>query len=145
MGSPAPALVVKNQNGEDLDLGAAFQKGVTLVYFYPKADTPGCTKQACNLRDFRDTLRQAGIRVIGVSGDEAAAQKAFDEKYKLDFELVADASLEVINAFGVPLRLGKFASRQSFLIRDGKIIWHQPNANPSTQAEDALAALAAAK
>jgi thioredoxin-dependent peroxiredoxin len=145
VGSAAPALVAKSQNGQDIDLGEVFKKGVTLVYFYPKADTPGCTKQACNLRDFREDLAKAAIRVIGVSADQVPAQKAFEEKYKLNFDLIADADHKVIDAFGVPLRMGSFASRQSFLIQDGKVIWHQPNANPATQAQDAIAALAAAK
>lgn len=145
VGAAAPALVAKTQNGQDLDLGEIFKKGATLVYFYPKADTPGCTKQACNLRDFRDDLAKAGIRAMGVSADQVPAQKAFEEKYKLNFDLIADADHKVIDAFGVPLRMGNFASRQSFLIQDGKVIWHQPNANPTTQAQDAIAALAAAK
>lgn len=144
VGSPAPALTAKTQNGQDLNLGEIFQKGATLVYFYPKADTPGCTKQACNLRDFREDLAKAGIRVIGVSLDEVAAQKAFEQKYELNFDLIADADGKVTQAFGVPVKLGKFASRQSFLIRDGKVIWHQPAATPASQAQDAIAALQAA-
>lgn len=143
VGSPAPALVVKTQNGKELDLGEVFRQGVTLVYFYPKADTPGCTKQACNLRDSREELSKAGIRVIGVSADAVTDQKAFEEKFQLNFDLVADADSRVIQAFGVPQTMGRFASRQSFLIKDGKVVWHQPKANPVTQAQDAIAALAA--
>ena len=143
VGSPAPSLMVKTQAGQELDLGKVFHEGVTLVYFYPKADTPGCTKQACNLRDFRKDLLKAGIRPIGVSADSVSDQKAFEEKYQLNFDLIADADAKVIQAFGVPVTMGRFASRQSFLIRDGKVVWHQPKANPSTQAQDAIAALAA--
>lgn len=145
VGAPAPNLVAKTQAGEDIDLGKAFATGATLVYFYPKADTPGCTKQSCNLRDFREDLAKAGLRVLGVSLDDVAAQKAFADKYELPFDLIADADGKVTEAFGVPVKAGRFASRQSFLICDGKVIWHQPNASPASQAQDALAALHASQ
>jgi peroxiredoxin Q/BCP len=142
-GADAPALIVKDQEGTEIDLGAAFKTGVTLVYFYPKADTPGCTKQACNIRDQKALLEAAGIKVFGVSADTVEDQKKFSDKFSLPFPLLADKDGKVIAAFGVPANARGLASRQSFLIKDGKVIWHQPQANPMTQAEDAIAALKA--
>ena len=145
VGDDAPSLTAKDQDGNEIDLGAKFASGLTLVYFYPKADTPGCTKQACNLRDAFEDVKAAGIEVIGVSGDKSAQQKAFAKKYKLPFTLVADADTKVIKAFGVPAMAGRFAARQSFLIKDGKIIWVDLKATPVTQSQDAIAAARAAK
>ncbi len=140
VGAPAPALKTVDENGATVDLGEELKSGLTLVYFYPKADTPGCTKQACNLRDEFTAVSKAGIKVFGVSADTPADQKAFKEKYNLPFVLLADKKGEVIKAFGVPLRGGSFAARQSFLVKDGKIIWRDLKAKPLTQAQDAIAA-----
>jgi len=141
IGADAPALKVKTDTGATLDLGETYAKGVVLVYFYPRADTPGCTKQACNLRDHYTALQDAGITVIGVSTDEVSAQKAFKEKFNLPFTLVADTKAKLVDGFGVP-RNGDFARRQAFLVQDGKVVWRDLQATPTTQSEDALAALA---
>ena len=122
------------------DVAKAAGEGFALVYFYPKADTAGCTKQACSLRDAYATLGEKGMRVFGVSSDGVAAQKAFQEKYKLPFTLLADSDKKVIEAFGVPTRLG-FASRQAFLFRDGKLVWRDLSASTEQQAADVLAAI----
>jgi len=145
VGANAPKLIAKDQDGKDVDLGAKFASGLTLVYFYPKADTPGCTKQACNLRDAFEDVKAAGIEVIGVSGDKPAQQKAFATKYKLPFTLIADTDTKVMKAFGVPARVRKFAARQSFLVKDGKVIWVDLKATPTSQSQDAIAAAKAAK
>ncbi|PQJ30242.1 hypothetical protein BSZ32_03895 [Rubritalea profundi] len=145
VGADAPKLTAKDQDDKVIDLGAKFASGLTLVYFYPKADTPGCTKQACNLRDAFEDVKAAGIEVIGVSGDKPAQQKAFATKYELPFTLVADADTKVMQAFGVTARAGKFAARQSFLVKDGKIIWADLKATPTSQSQDAIAAAKAAK
>ncbi|QYY36638.1 peroxiredoxin [Ruficoccus sp. ZRK36] len=140
VGDDAPVMVVVNQDGEEVDLGNVYAEGTTLVYFYPKADTPGCTAQACSLRDAYTELTDAGVTVIGVSGDSVKSQKAFAEKYKLPFTLVSDPDSKLMEAFGVPHRLS-FASRQAYLIRDGKIVWLDYKASTKQQAADALAAL----
>src|ERR1044072_3448172 len=90
VGDPAPILTAKDQDDKSLSFGETYKKGVTLVYFYPKADTPGCTAEACSLRDSYEDLRAKGLQVIGVSEDKAEDQKKFQEKYKLPFPLVAD-------------------------------------------------------
>ena len=140
VGAPAPDVTALNQDGESVSLGALYQKGLVLVYFYPKADTPGCTKQACSLRDAFSDLSDRGIIVVGVSSDKPAAQKKFREKYNLPFTLMADSELKIINAFGVPTRFGN-ASRQAFLIRDAKIGWRDLKASTAEQAADVLAVL----
>jgi len=140
VGDEAPALKTVDQHGEEVDLGAAFAEGFTLVYFYPKADTPGCTTQTCNLRDAFEEVTEAGIQVFGVSADSSADQLAFAEKYEVPFTLLADFKGEVIKAFGVPTRGAGLPSRQSFLVKDGKIVWRDLSAKPATQAQDAIAA-----
>lgn len=141
VGADAPAVTTTDQKGKKVDLGKELSKGLTLVYFYPKADTPGCTKQACNLRDAFEEVTKAGIKVFGVSADTEEDQEAFAEKFTLPFTLLADKKGEVIAAFGVPTINDKgLAARQSFLIKDGKVIWRDLKAKPTTQAEDAIAA-----
>jgi peroxiredoxin Q/BCP len=140
-GADAPALVTRDQNNAELRLADAWKKGLVLVYFYPKADTPGCTKQACSLRDDWDKLKAKGVTVLGVSMDKPESQKAFQDKYKLPFPLIADPEGNVVKAFGVPtMRIG-FPSRQSFLVRDGKIVWHQPKVNAGSHLEEVLKAI----
>lgn len=143
VGQPAPALTVTTHTGESLDLGALYEKGPVLVYFYPKADTPGCTKQACNIRDNFSDLQEAGVEVIGVSSDSVDSQQAFQKKYKLPFTLVADKDKALGEAFGTGTFLGIGFKRQSFLVVDGKIAWRDLKASPSSQTADALAALKA--
>ena len=109
----------------------------TLVYFYPKADTPGCTAQGCSLRDSYEGLQEKGVAVIGVSIDSVEDQKAFKEKYHLPFTLIADLDKTVVKAFGVPALMG-FAKRQAFLIKGGKIVWADYSAATSEQAADVL-------
>jgi peroxiredoxin Q/BCP len=140
IGAQLPAIEVQDQDAELVRLAEAGAKGWTLVYFYPKADTPGCTKQACSLRDAYAKLTREGVQVFGVSGDGVAAQKAFQKKYKLPFRLLADTGKQVMDAFGVPHRLG-FAARQAYLFRDGRLVWRDLAASTAKQAEDVLAAI----
>ena len=147
VGDAAPAVTGVTDTGEKLALAEVYKKQpYTLVYFYPKADTPGCTKQGCSLRDGYEALTQKGVAVIGVSHDDVAAQKAFKEKYKLPFTLIADTDKAVINAFGVPVKsvpmMGEFASRSAYLIKDGKIVYADYKGTTDKQAEAILAELA---
>jgi peroxiredoxin Q/BCP len=127
VGDPAPALTLTLQDGKTVDLASLKGKQVA-VYFYPKDDTPGCTVEAQGIRDQWEAFQKAGIQVFGVSMQDAASHTAFIEKHKLPFNLVVDADKKVTTAFGVPVRGGEFASRQTFLIgADGKIkqIWRE--------------------
>ena len=141
VGAALPSVEQKNQDDQPVKLAEAGAKGFTLVYFYPKADTPGCTKQACSLRDSYEQLTQKGVKVFGVSMDKVPAQKAFKEKYKLPFELIADPDGKVVDAFGVPKTAG-FAKRQALLFKDAKLVWADQNASTEKQAEDVLKFLA---
>jgi len=146
IGAPAPAITAIDQDGASVKFAEVYAKGITLVYFYPKAETPGCTAQACSLRDSYTDLTAQGIQVIGVSRDKASAQKQFQEKYKLPFTLIADEDGSVAKAFGVDLIpvLG-LTKRESFLVKDGKIAWVTPKAQTSTHADEVRQAVAALK
>lgn len=134
---PAPKVITVDQDGNTVDLGKLYENGAVLVYFYPKADTPGCTAQACSLRDSYEQLTERGITVLGVSLDSAQEQKAFREKYNLPFTLIPDVDKLMVDAFGVSHRAG-FANREAFLIKDSQIVWHDGSASTSKQAEDVL-------
>jgi thioredoxin-dependent peroxiredoxin len=142
VGAAAPAVSARTDAGTDLNLSAVYEKHpYTLVYFYPKADTPGCTAQGCSLRDAYATLAQKGVAVIGVSTDGVEAQRAFKEKYDLPFTLLADTDKTVMKAFGQdPNR--PVASRQAFLVHGGKIVYADHKGSTTKQAEDILAFLA---
>ncbi len=141
LGAAAPRVKSVDQHGSPVDLGGLYDRGLVLVYFYPKADTPGCTAQACSLRDDYEALTRRGVTVVGVSADDVEAQKAFAEKYALPFTLLADADKRVIEGFGVPLGPRGFSSRQAFLMKDGKVVWRDLKASTAQQAADVLAAL----
>jgi thioredoxin-dependent peroxiredoxin len=140
VGAVAPDVTALNQDGEEVRLGDLYRQGTVLVYFYPRSDTPGCTAQACSLRDEYTRLQELGVKVVGVSMDPVDRQKAFQEKHNLPFTLLADTEGKVVEGFGVPTR-GRFASRQAFLIKDGKIAWRDLRASTAKQAADVLAAL----
>ena len=132
-----PVVTCLDQSGKEVKFSETLVKGYTLVYFYPKADTPGCTKQACSLRDSYEKITAKGVKVIGVSMDSVEAQKAFAEKYKLPFTLLADKEGKVADAFGVPHVAG-FAKRQAFLFNDNKLVWRDLTASTDQQAADVL-------
>lgn len=145
-GSPAPLLTSVNQDGAPFRFADAYAKGVTLVYFYPKSDTPGCTAQACSLRDSFESLQAENLQIIGVSRDTPESQKKFQQKYNLPFTLIADKDGKVAEAFGVPGVLGMpVSSRQSFLIQDNKIVWKSPSAKTGDHAAEVQKALDALK
>jgi peroxiredoxin Q/BCP len=145
VGAKAPLITAADENGKTVDFGKVYRRGITLVYFYPKADTPGCTAEACSLRDSITDLRQLGITVIGVSHDTAAAQKKFKEKYDLPFTLIADPDRKVSKAFGVPTMVFGMAKRQSFLVKDGKIAWRSLSAQTGGHAAEVSKAVASLK
>lgn len=136
-GAAVPSVSCVDQIGKEVKLAESAAKGYVLVYFYPKADTPGCTKQACSLRDAYETITGKGVKVFGVSLDSVEAQKAFADKYKLPFTLLADKQGKVADAFGVP-HLAGFAKRQAFLFLDGKLVWRDLAAATDQQAADVL-------
>ena len=98
----------------------------------------------CSLRDANEELSKQGVKIFGVSFDTVEAQKAFAEAQKLPYDLIADPEGAVVKAFGVPAR-GKFASRQAYLFKDGKLVWRDLKASTTEQGADVLKALAEAK
>ena len=136
VGSDAPQLSVIDHERNVVDLGAAFNTGTTVVFFYPKAMTPGCTKQACSLRDSWQILQQRGVTIFGISSDTAETQTNFRNKHQLPFTLIADTDKVVSKAFNKSRW-----SRQAYIFKDGKLVWRDLKASTTTQADDVLAAL----
>jgi peroxiredoxin Q/BCP len=131
-GSAAPTFELANQNGERVDLTTLRGRAV-LVYFYPKADTPGCTQQACLLRDLRPTLGD-DVVVLGISPDKVPALARFHAKYDLGFDLLSDADHAVAEAYGVWQEKKNYGKtymgivRSAFLVRpDGTFgnVWYK--------------------
>jgi peroxiredoxin Q/BCP len=110
VGDKAPEFKGVDQNGNAVDLNQYAGKKVAL-YFYPKDDTPGCTAQACNLRDNFDVLKDKGIEVLGVSTDSVKSHAKFIDKFKLNFTLIADENKEIVEKFGM-WGLKKFMGRE---------------------------------
>lgn len=140
VGAEAPAVTALDENGSPVAFADVYAKGLTLVYFYPKADTPGCTKQACSLRDSFAGLSGKGLTILGVSGDSPEGQKKFKEKYQIPFTLISDSEGKVSSGFGVPA-IANIPARQSFLIKDGKIVWTTPKAKTADHAAEVQAAI----
>lgn len=147
VGDKAPAVTGKTEKGETWKLADRAGKKVVLLYFYPKDDTPGCTKEACGLRDNMGDLTKSGVEVIGVSFDDAESHKKFIEKYNLNFSLLADTDGKIADAFGVRAPGANRARRVSFLIgKDGKIahVTDSPKAEVHlSEMEEAVKKLAA--
>ncbi len=139
VGTDAPAFTVKDTNGETVSLSDFAGKTVVL-YFYPKDDTPGCTKQACSFRDAHVNYQGKDIVVLGVSADDQAAHQAFTQKYDLNFPLLADTEKAMIKAYDVDG--GGYAKRVTYVIDgNGKIIHVDASVNTSSHASDVLAAV----
>ena len=146
-GQDAPDFTLPDQDGNEVTLSDL--RGQTVVlYFFPKADTPGCTAQACGVRDHRSDYEGTGARVVGVSPDTVAAQHKFAEKYGLDFTLLADEKHEVAELYdvwGEKKMYGKTylgVTRSTFLIdSDGRVARVFPKVSPKTHDEVVLEAL----
>jgi peroxiredoxin Q/BCP len=145
--SPAPHITAVDQNGQTVRFADIYAKGTTLVYFYPKAGTSGCTAEACSLRDAYTDLQVKGLQIIGVSRDTVAAQNKFQQENHLQFTLIADPDGKVAEAFGVPKMGGilPIDARQSFLVKDDKIVWNSPHAATKGAANEVQKALASLK
>ena len=145
----APDFELPADSGETIKLSALRGRPVVL-YFYPKDDTPGCTTQACGIRDGFEVFEQKGAVVLGVSPDDVASHVRFKKKYGLPFTLLADPGHEVAEAYGVwgeKSRYGKSyvgIIRSTFVIApDGTVAKEMRNVKPATHADDVLAALGA--
>ena len=142
VGSPAPKITATNEQGRSISFAHVYAKGITLVYFYPKAGTSGCTAEACSLRDSYTKLHAEGLQIIGVSRDAVDSQKHFQDEYHLPFTLVADRDGSVARAFGVPMMAFlPIASRESFLVKNGRIAWTSVHAKTKGSAGEVQQAL----
>jgi peroxiredoxin Q/BCP len=148
-GDKAPAFALTGQDGKKVKL-SDFKGRKLLLYFYPKADTPGCTKQACSVRDARDGLAAAGATAMGISPDPPAKQGKFDTKHGLGFPLLADEDHKVAEAYGAWGEKSMYGKkymgiiRSSFLIDEkGKIAAAWYRVSPKNTVPNALAALEA--
>jgi thioredoxin-dependent peroxiredoxin len=139
VGSDAPNFTVKDTNGNTVSL-SDFKGKTVVLYFYPKDDTPGCTKQACSFRDASTEYQGKDVVVLGVSVDDEASHQAFTQKYNLNFPLLADTQKTLVNAYDVDG--GGYAKRVTYVIDgNGKIIHVDSSVNTSTHANDVLTAL----
>lgn len=146
-GDPAPSFALPDQRGDIVRL-ESFAGRKVLVYFYPAADTPGCTVQSCDLRDHRQDLTGIGVEVVGISPDAPDANLSFDQKYGLGFPLLSDpdhATAEAWGAWGERTRDGRTSIgfiRSSFLVdEDGRIEGAWSPVTPEDTVPNALAAL----
>jgi len=147
-GSPAPDFTLDNQDGESVSL-SDYRGHWVVLYFYPRADTPGCTKQACGVRDRRLDYEAANAVVLGVSPDRVRSLKKFAEKYELPFTLLADADHAIAERYGVWVQKSRYGrtywgnSRTTFIIGPDGVVRHViPKVSPETHDDDVLAAIA---
>ena len=143
VGDSAPDFRLQDQNGDWHQLEDYRGKWLA-IYFYPRDDTPGCTTEACNFRDNLYLFRRIGAEVVGISLDDVESHKAFADKYKLPFTLLADTSGETVTAYGTmrDLLVTRVARRESFLIDpNGLIAKHYAKVDPDTHTDEVLADL----
>lgn len=118
-GSKAPEFVLPNENGEEVSLFEMLESGPLILYFYPADFTPGCTKEACSIRDMHDDILSVGMRVIGVSPQDAASHIKFKEKHDLPFTLLSDPDKVAIKMYDVDGPFGVGVRRATYLITQG--------------------------
>mgnify|MGYP001238749206 FL=1 len=143
VGDKAPGFSLEDQDGKTVSL-ADFKGRKLLIYFYPKADTPGCTKQACSVRDAATELAEHNVAAVGISPDAPAGQKKFDGKYHLGFPLLCDPDHKVAQAYGAWGKKSMYGKtyegiiRSSFLIDEkGKIVQVSYKVKPEDTVPDA--------
>ena len=137
VGDALPAVTCNNQDGKSVAVDKFGATGYLLVYFYPKANTPGCTKQGCSLRDSWEDLTKMNVKVLGVSTDDEAKQKSFRAEQGFPFDLLADSDKKVVKAFKVPTTMG-FASRSAYLFKDGVCVMADNNGHTGDQAAEVI-------
>jgi len=143
VGDAAPDFDLPDASGRRVRLADFKGKRGVVLYFYPKDDTPGCTKEACSFRDSYEEFQDAGAEVIGVSSDSEASHRSFAEKHRLPFVLVADAGGELRKRYGVPWTLGLLPGRVTYVIDREGIVRHVFNSQlqAAKHVDEALAVL----
>ena len=148
LGNMAPTFSLENQNEEQVSLKGFRGKKTVVLYFYPRAMTPGCTTQACGLRDYQKELAKVGAVAIGISPDATEKLKRFEQKYQLNFNLVADLEHKIADKYDV-WQLKKFMGKEymgivrtTFIIgKDGRLQHIMNKFKTKTHHEDVLALL----
>lgn len=124
VGDTAPDFTLPTQTGETVSLSDFIGKTNVVLYFYPKDDTPGCTKESCAFRDSYEQFKDAGAEVIGVSSDSIASHQKFASKYNLPFILLSDADNSLRKLYGVPSTLGLLPGRVTYAIDKQGVVRH---------------------
>jgi thioredoxin-dependent peroxiredoxin len=145
-GDRVPDASVQNEGGENVAL-ARIAESRTILYFYPKADTPGCTNESQQFRDLYAKFKKKQTEVVGVSRDDVASQRKFKEKYGLPFHLLADVDSKICDGFGVIVEKNMYGKkslgiqRSTFLVEDGKIVKSWPKVSVEGHAAEVLSSL----
>ncbi len=141
-GDPAPDFTLESDTGETVTL-SSLRGRPTVLYFYPKDDTPGCTRQACGIRDAWGEFKKAGAEVFGISADTTDSHERFKSKYSLPFTLLADPEHQLGEPYGVGQEGKRSYERSTFVIdSDGNVAKIMRRVNPDRHADEVLAALA---
>jgi peroxiredoxin Q/BCP len=124
-GSQVPLFTLPDQNGKEFSLSSVLGKKNLVIYFYPKDDSPGCTKEACSFRDQFDVFNEANAMIIGISGQSVESHKKFAEKYHLNFTLLSDDGDKIRKTFGVPENfMGMIPGRVTYVVdKTGKVVY----------------------
>jgi peroxiredoxin Q/BCP len=135
VGDPAPNFTAAASDGSQVELKSVLDEAPIVLYFYPKDDTPGCTKEACSFRDNFAAFRKLNATIYGISYDSVESHKEFITKYKLPFILLADEDHAIAKLYGANGLL--FAKRMTYVIdKSGKIAWINPSVDPSKHSQE---------
>ena len=124
VGSKAPEFALPSQSGEMVSLGDFLGEKPVVLFFYPKDDTPGCTKEACAFRDEYERFKELDAEVMGISSDSVESHERFVDKHKLPFPLLSDRGGKVRRLYGVPSTLGLFPGRVTYIIDREGVVRH---------------------
>lgn len=143
VGDTAPDFTLPSQDGQIVSLQDFIGKSTLVVYFYPKDDTAGCTKEACSFRDSYEVFKEAGAEVIGISADSEEAHQQFAKRYRLQFVLLSDKDGAVRKLYGVPTTFGFIPGRVTYIIDKQGIVRHIFSSQfmPEKHIEEALKTL----
>ncbi len=143
VGYPAPDFTLPSQAGEQVTLSAVWHRGPVILYFYPKDETRGCTKEACTFRDSYEVFQEAGAEVVGVSSDSVASHESFAARHQLPFTLLSDEGGTVRKLYGVRPTLSIMPGRVTYVIDQGGVVRHVFSSQTGVQrhVQEALDAL----
>lgn len=144
-GEAAPSFRATTHEGSAVQSDGGARSRVLVLYFYPRDETPGCTREACSFRDAYSAYGEAGADIVGVSTDSAEAHRGFAQHHRLPFGLIADTDGRLAGAFGVPVNSGYTARTTVVIGRDGRVARVFPNVRVDGHSDEVLAAVRAAR